>query len=99
MLQNPERTVSRKVSWLFLAVAPIAAFTVFFVWALLSGYNGRCGLLDAGWDCSKTEYVVSSFFSPFILPMLLIYSAGWLLMLLLAAFFIRLYRRRQRVAT
>lgn len=91
--------MSRKISWLFLAVAPISVLMAFSVWALISGYNGRCGLLDAGWDCSKTEYVVSSFFSPFVLPVLLIYSAGWLFMLLLVAFFIRLYRRRQRVAT
>ncbi|WP_148044738.1 hypothetical protein [Stagnimonas aquatica] len=91
--------MSRKIAWSFLAVAPIVALVCFEVFVLLQGYNGRCGLLDAGWDCSKTEYVSSVMLSPFFLPVLFICGGGWLLFLLLAGLGIRTYRRRQRVAT
>jgi hypothetical protein len=99
MLQKPELRMRRKISWSCLAIAPILALVGFETILLLNGYNGHCGLLDAGWDCSKAEYVVSALFSPFLLPVFFIYSLGWLLLLSAAAVALRVYRRRHRAAT
>ncbi len=100
MSQEREQPMAgKKVSWSFLAIGPIVGFVALQVWLLADGYNGHCGLLDAGWECSKAEYLLYSVVNPLIAPILLIYSIGWLLLLGIAAFVIRLFRRRQSAAT
>lgn len=89
----------KKVSWWFLAIGPIVGFVALQAWLLADGYNGHSGLLDAGWECSKAEYLWFSLVNPLIAPVLFIYSVGWLLILGIVAFGIHLFRRRQRAAT
>ena len=88
----------RTFSWSFLATAPILALLGFELVGLLNGYDGNCGLLDAGWKCSRAEYVFSAFFSPFILPVLLIYSVGWLLLVFIAFIVTRKISTRNHIA-
>jgi hypothetical protein len=42
----------------------ILSFLSMEAWRLAEGYNGHCGLLDASWECGKTEYVLYSLFNP-----------------------------------
>jgi hypothetical protein len=89
----------RRISWWFIALAPPLLFLAFEAWFLAAGYNGHCGLLDAGWECSRLEYVWSSLLSPFLLPVFLIYAGGWLLAVAASAFVVKFLRRRHSSAT
>lgn len=68
-------------------------------WLVADEYNGHCGLLDAGWECSKSEYIWDSLFNPLVLPVLLIYSVAWFIVVGIVAAVVRAFRRRQRDAT
>lgn len=85
--------MKQKPSWRFLAIAPISALLILTIALLVIGYDGRCGLLDSGWDCSRSEYVLSALLNPLILAPLAILSAGWLSILLAAAFIAAKLRR------
>jgi hypothetical protein len=89
----------RRISWWFLALAPVLAFLGLEAWLLADGYNGHCGLLDAGWECSKVEYIWSSLLSPLLLPVFFIYACCWLLAVGLIALIVKAFHRRRRAAT
>jgi hypothetical protein len=42
-------------------------------------YVGTCGLLDAGWACSKAQYVEFTLLSAFVFPLLAAVGIGWLI--------------------
>ncbi len=70
-----------RLLWFLLATLPVIGLVTYEALQLLGSYNGRCGLLDAGWDCTKSEYVSSTMLSPFFLPWLLFFSGCWLIVL------------------
>jgi len=80
-------------------MAPIIGFVMLEAWLVAEGYNGHCGLLDAGWECSKSKYIWYSFLNPLVLPVLLIYSVAWLIVVGIVAAVVRVFRRRQRATT
>lgn len=80
-------------------MTPIIGFVVLEAWLVADGYNGHCGLLDAGWECTKSEYIWYSLFNPLVLPVLLIYSVAWLIVVGIFAAVVRAFRRRQHAAT
>lgn len=86
----------RRIYWLALAFLPVVTLMVFEIIQLSNGYNGSCGLLDAGWDCSKSEYIFSVLFNPLVWPALLLYLAAWLLVLFIAEMAILIYLRQRR---
>lgn len=89
----------RRISWWFIALAPLLALLAFEAWFLAGGYNGHCGLLDAGWECSKFEFIWSSLLNPLLLPVFFIYAGGWLLAVGAAALVVKVLRRRRSAAT
>lgn len=91
--------LSKRISWWFIALSPIIGFLMIEAWLLADGYDGHCGLLDAGWVCSKTEYIWYSLFNPLVVPILFIYSVGWLMFVGIIATVVRIFRGRQRNAT
>jgi hypothetical protein len=72
------------VSLLFAAV-PIVALWTYQGLKALHDYQGSCGLLDAGWACSKAQYVEYTLSSVFVFPFLAAVSIGWLIVVTLAA--------------
>jgi hypothetical protein len=84
-----------RVSWAFIAVGPIVGLIGLEVWTVLDGYNGHCGLLDAGWDCSKGEYLWSAMTSPFVLPIVFVWIVGWLLAVGAIATVVRQFEQRR----
>jgi len=80
-------------------MAPIIGFVMLEAWLVADRYNGHCGLLDAGWVCSKSEYIWYSFLNPLVLPVLLIYSVAWLIVVGIVAAVVQVFRRRQRATT
>jgi putative effector of murein hydrolase LrgA (UPF0299 family) len=87
------------ISWWLIAAGPIVGLILLEVWLLADGYNGHCGLLDAGWECSKFEYLSSSLLSPLLLPVTLLLAIGWLAVVGVAALLVRVIRRRRHEAT
>jgi hypothetical protein len=86
------RTAS--LMWILLATIPVAGFWFDSVLHFYSTYEGTCGLLDAGWTCTRMQYVQFSMLHAFVLPSLAIYSVAWLLVVLVAGIGVRLMRRR-----
>ncbi len=80
-------------------MAPIIGFVMLEAWLVADGYNGHCGLLDAGWECSKSEHILYSLLNPLVLPVVFIYSVAWLIVVGFVAAVVRVFRRRQRAAT
>jgi hypothetical protein len=89
----------KRISWWFIAMAPIIEFVMLGAWLVADGYNGHCGLLDAGWECSKSEFILDSLLNPLVLPVLLIYSVAWLIIVGIVAAVVRVFRREQRATT
>ncbi len=89
----------KRISWWFVAVAPIIGFVALEAWFIADGYNGHCGLLDADWECSKSEYIWYSLFNPLVLPVLLIYSVAWLIVVGIVAAVVRAFCRRRHAET
>jgi len=97
--KGEQRMQCKRISWWFVAVVPIIGFVVLEAWLVADGYNGYCGLLDAGWECSKSEYIWYFFFNPLVLPFLLICSVAWFIVVGIVAAVVRAFRRRQRDGT
>lgn len=99
MLRNRDSHLKKIVILLFLSIAPIVAYVSYVVITLLNDYNGRCGLLDAAWDCTRSEYVNYVLFSVWVFPAVFFYSVAWLFILLVAALLVRTYRKKRRATT
>jgi hypothetical protein len=62
----------------------------------LHEYEGTCGLLDAGWACSKAQYVEYTLSSVFVFPFLAAVSIGWFIAVAIAAWTYSRLRQRRR---
>lgn len=80
------------MGWL-IALLPIGGCLAILAWAFNADYDGACGLLDAGWRCSRLEYVWYSFTNPLTLFFLMAYVIAWLFAVGSVAFCVRLYCR------
>ena len=67
----------RWVLYLLSAGVPVAALWIYQGLRAAHDYAGTCGLLDAGWACSKAQYVEFTLFSAFVFPFLAAVSIGW----------------------
>jgi len=70
---------------LFIAGAPIAVLWIYQGLQAGHDYEGTCGLLDAGWTCSKVQYVEFSLFNAFVFPFLAAVSISWVIAVAIAA--------------
>jgi hypothetical protein len=86
----------RRAYWLLLAAIPVITFIGYSVAEMVGGYSGRCGLLDASWACSRSEYVRLELQSPFVLPWLMLCSVSWLVLVAIGAILFRAFRSKAR---
>jgi hypothetical protein len=82
------------IVWILVAIMPVAGFWLEGALHFYSTYEGTCGLLDAGWPCTRLQYVKYSMLDALVLPGLVIYSAAWFVVVLVAGIAVRLTRRR-----
>jgi hypothetical protein len=89
-------TTTKKFLWLTFTIVPLVALWVRESFLALTGYEGTCGLLDRGWDCSKWEYVKEYLLNGFVAPFLVAESIGWLFVVAVVAVILFLFDKRQR---
>jgi hypothetical protein len=65
----------RKISSL-AAVVPIAGMWAYSALRFYANYGGTCGLLGAGWPCTRAPYVEYLLTSVFVLPILALWSSA-----------------------
>jgi hypothetical protein len=72
--------VTKRESVLFLlfAALPVTALWTYQGLQAAEHYEGTCGLLDAGWACSRVQYVEYTLSSAFVFPFLAAISIAWL---------------------
>jgi hypothetical protein len=82
-------------TWLLVTVVPVAGLWVHEAFTFYSNYSGTCGLLDAGWPCTRVQYVKYSLMSVLVLPTLVLRSCTWLIVVTVLALSIRRYLNRR----
>jgi hypothetical protein len=83
-------------TWLLVTVVPIIGIWVLATLTFYSSYNGTCGLLDAGWPCTRIQYIKYSLTSVFVLPTLVLQSGLWLIVVAVLALLLRRFLKRRR---
>jgi hypothetical protein len=82
-------------TWLAIAIAPVVALWIYEILKIRADYNGTCGLLDAGWTCTRSQYVEYTLLNAFVFPTLAIWTAGWIFTVVVMGLMIfRLHKRR-----
>jgi hypothetical protein len=89
--------VTKREMPLFLVFAgvPVAALWIYQGLQAAHDYAGTCGLLDAGWACSKAQYVELALSSAFVFPFLAAVSIGWLIVVAAATLMYSRLRKRR----
>jgi hypothetical protein len=82
---------------LLIASAPIAAFWIYQGLNASYNYEGTCGLLDANWACSKTQYVEYSLFNAFVFPYLAAVSISWVIAVAIVTWLYSRFRSRRKI--
>ena len=92
--------ITRRETALFrlFATVPIAALWSYQGLQAAHDYESTCGLLDAGWTCSKAQYVEFTLFNAFVFPFLAAVSISWLIVVATAAWTYCRWRKRQKGA-
>jgi len=85
----------RWVLYLLSAGVPIAALWIYQGLQAAHNYAGTCGLLDAGWACSKVQYVEFTLLSAFVFPFLAAVSIGCLIVVAMATWIYAGLRKRR----
>jgi hypothetical protein len=78
-------------TWLLAIVVPIAGLWLYSALRFYADYGGTCGLLDAGWPCTRAQYVEYS--RVFVLPTLALWSCTWAIVVAALALLIRWIRK------
>jgi len=89
-------TKKEKVLFVLFAAVPVVAFWIYQSLEAARDYKGTCGLLDAGWDCTKAQYVEYTLFNAFVFPFLAAVSIGWLILLVIATWLYFQMRKRRK---
>jgi len=82
-------------TWLLATVVPVAGLWAYSALRFYADYGGTCGLLDAGWPCTRAQYVEYSLTSVFVLPTLTLWSCAWAIVVSVVALLVRRISQRR----